>query len=65
MLALIERSIRKQFVIRWVDLMCRSTTQGCTQSTSNAVSVEEVPGGEINDSSVLSGVMLNKAIAHP
>ena len=56
-LVLIEILIRNQFVIRWADLMCCSRPSA--QSTSSTVS------GEINDSRILSGVMVNNDMAHP
>ena len=37
----------------------------CTVDIKRCVYVEKLPGGEINDIRVLSGVMLNKDIAHP
>ncbi|KAH9972759.1 T-complex protein 1 [Lactifluus volemus] len=76
MLALIKSSIGTKFVIRWADLMCRLALQAVrTVSADDAgvrtvdikryARVEKVPGGEIEDSRVLSGVMLNKDIVHP
>ena len=76
MLALIKSSIGTKFVIRWADLMCRLALEAVrTVSADDAgvrtvdikryARVEKVPGGEIEDSRVLSGVMLNKDIVHP
>ncbi|KAH9066921.1 T-complex protein 1 [Lactarius vividus] len=76
MLALIKTSIGTKFVIRWSDLMCRLALEAVrTVSAEDAgvrtidikryARVEKVPGGEIEDSRVLSGVMLNKDIVHP
>lgn len=76
MLALIKTSIGTKFVIRWSDLMCRLALEAVrTVSADDAgvrtvdikryARVEKVPGGEIEDSRVLSGVMLNKDIVHP
>ncbi|KIY69528.1 T-complex protein 1 [Cylindrobasidium torrendii FP15055 ss-10] len=76
MLALIKTSIGTKFVARWSDLMCNLALQAVrTVATEEAgiktvdikryARVEKVPGGEIEDSRVLSGVMLNKDITHP
>ncbi|KAI0247897.1 T-complex protein 1 [Lactifluus subvellereus] len=76
MLALIKSSIGTKFVIRWADLMCRLALEAVrTVSADDAgvrtvdikryARVEKVPGGEIEDCRVLSGVMLNKDIVHP
>ena len=76
MLALIKTSIGTKFVIRWADLMCRLALDAVrTVSADDAgvrtvdikryARVEKVPGGEIESSRVLSGVMLNKDIVHP
>jgi T-complex protein 1 subunit gamma len=76
MLALIKTSIGTKFVVRWSDLMCRLALDAVrTVSAEDAgvrtvdikryARVEKVPGGEIESSRVLSGVMLNKDIVHP
>ncbi|KAI9511407.1 T-complex protein 1 [Russula earlei] len=76
MLALIKTSIGTKFVVRWADLMCRLALDAVrTVSADDAgvrtvdikryARVEKVPGGEIEDCRVLSGVMLNKDIVHP
>ncbi|KAI0280657.1 T-complex protein 1 [Russula aff. rugulosa BPL654] len=76
MLALIKTSIGTKFVIRWSDLMCRLALEAvrivsaedagvCTVDIKRYARVEKVPGGEIESSRVLSGVMLNKDIVHP
>jgi T-complex protein 1 subunit gamma len=76
MLALIKSSIGTKFVIRWADLMCRLALQAVrivsaddagvrTVDIKRYARVEKVPGGEIEDCRVLSGVMLNKDIVHP
>ncbi|KAH8991669.1 T-complex protein 1 [Lactarius akahatsu] len=76
MLALIKTSIGTKFVIRWSDLMCRLALEAVrivsaedagvrTIDIKRYARVEKVPGGEIEDSRVLSGVMLNKDIVHP
>jgi T-complex protein 1 subunit gamma len=79
MLSLIKTSIGTKFVVRWSDLMCklaldavRTVSQdeaGPTGTKSVDIKrnarVEKIPGGEIEESRVLRGVMLNKDITHP
>ncbi|KAI0056138.1 T-complex protein 1, partial [Artomyces pyxidatus] len=76
MLALIKTSIGTKFVIRWSDLMCKLALDAVrivaaddagvrTVDIKRYARVEKVPGGEIEDSRVLSGVMLNKDVTHP
>ena len=80
MLALIKTSIGTKFVIRWADLMCRLALEAVrtvsagddtgtggvrTVDIKRYARVEKVPGGEIESSRVLAGVMLNKDITHP
>jgi T-complex protein 1 subunit gamma len=74
MLALIESSIRNQFVIRWVDphvppeavrTVSADKAGVRTVDVERYVREEKVLGGEINDSRVLSGVMPDKDIVHP
>ncbi|TDL19375.1 T-complex protein 1 [Rickenella mellea] len=79
MLALIKTSIGTKFVVRWSDLMCRLALQAVRTVASDVADqasvktvdikryarVEKVPGGEIEESRVLSGVMLNKDVTHP
>jgi T-complex protein 1 subunit gamma len=76
MLALIKTSIGTKFVMRWSDLMCKLALQAVrivaqddegmkTVDIKRHARVEKVPGGEIEQSRVLSGVMLNKDITHP
>jgi len=77
MASLISSSIGTKFVSRWNDLMCKlalDAVRTVTWETQNGKTevdikryarVEKVPGGEIEDSRVLDGVMLNKDITHP
>lgn len=76
MLALIKTSIGTKFSARWSELMCTLALQAVrtvahednglkTVDIKRYARVEKVPGGEIEDSRVLSGVMLNKDITHP
>ncbi|KAK6063115.1 T-complex protein 1 subunit gamma [Seiridium cupressi] len=75
--SLISSSIGTKFVSRWSDLMCQlalNAVRTVTWEVGNGnkevdikryARVEKVPGGEIEDSRVLDGVMLNKDITHP
>lgn len=76
MLSLIKTSINTKFVIRWSDLMCKLALDAVRTVTKEDAGiktidikryarVEKVPGGEIEDSRTLDGVMLNKDITHP
>lgn len=76
MLALIKTSIGTKFVSRWSDLMCKLALHAVrivaqdeegikTVDIKRYARVEKIPGGEIEQSTVLSGVMLNKDITHP
>jgi T-complex protein 1 subunit gamma len=80
MLALIKTSIGTKFSSRWSDLMCSLALQAVETVATSAKNeegevktvdlkryarVEKVPGGEIEESKVLSGVMLNKDVTHP
>jgi len=76
MLSLIKTSIGTKFVIRWSDLMCRLALQAIRTVTQDDqgmttvdikryARVEKVPGGAIEESRVLDGVMLNKDVTHP
>ncbi|KAI0837379.1 T-complex protein 1 [Hypoxylon sp. FL0890] len=77
MFNLISSSIGTKFVSRWTDLMCSLALNAVRTVTWEEVNgkkevdikryarIEKVPGGEIEDSRVLDGVMLNKDITHP
>ncbi|OCF36071.1 T-complex protein 1 subunit gamma [Kwoniella heveanensis BCC8398] len=80
MLALIKTSIGTKFSSRWSDLMCSLALQAVrtvaggekggllnikTVDIKRYARVEKVPGGEIEESRVLSGVMVNKDVTHP
>lgn len=73
---LISTSIGTKYVSRWTELMCSLALTAVRTVTWEAggkqevdvkryARVEKVPGGEIEDSRVLDGVMLNKDITHP
>ncbi|KAL1960939.1 hypothetical protein VTO42DRAFT_5923 [Malbranchea cinnamomea] len=77
MYRLIQSSIGTKFVSRWSDLMCGLALKAVRTVSQNVggvkqevdikryARVEKVPGGQIEDSRVLDGVMLNKDITHP
>ncbi|ANB12098.1 Cct3p [Sugiyamaella lignohabitans] len=77
MVKLISASIGTKFVARWSTLMCklalqavktvmRTDTNGRKEiDIKRYARIEKIPGGEIEDSRVLDGVMLNKDITHP
>jgi T-complex protein 1 subunit gamma len=76
MLKLIKTSIGTKFIVRWSDLMCKLALQAVktvpqeedslkTVDIKRYARVEKIPGGEIEESRVLDGVMLNKDITHP
>lgn len=75
MLKLIKTSIGTKFSSRWSPLMCKLALQAVrTVSTEENgrkevdikryARVEKVPGGEIEESRVLDGVMVNKDVTH-
>ena len=73
MLALIKTSIGTKFVAHWSDLMCKQAVRTVAQDQDGVKTMyikryarlEKVPGGEIEQSKVLRGVMVNKDITHP
>ncbi|PNS14993.1 T-complex protein 1 subunit gamma [Sphaceloma murrayae] len=77
MYELIASSIGTKFVSRWSDMMCNLALTAVRTVSFDAgggkqevdikryARVEKIPGGEIEDSCVLDGVMLNKDITHP
>jgi T-complex protein 1 subunit gamma len=74
---LISTSIGTKFVSRWSELMCNLALKAVRTVSLDVgggkkevdikryARVEKIPGGEIEDSMVLDGVMLNKDITHP
>jgi T-complex protein 1 subunit gamma len=77
MLALVRSSIGTKFVSRWSDLMCALALRAVKTVTivyddgrrevdiKRYARVEKVPGGEIEQSQVIDGIMLNKDVTHP
>jgi T-complex protein 1 subunit gamma len=74
---LIASSIGTKFVSRWSKLMCDLALKAVRTVAKDIgagkkevdvkryARIEKIPGGEIEDSRVLDGVMLNKDITHP
>lgn len=74
---LIQSSIGTKFTSRWSELMCGLALKAVRTVSLDAgggkkevdikryARVEKVPGGQIEDSEVIDGVMLNKDITHP
>ena len=77
MYGLIQSSIGTKFVSRWSNLMCGLALKAVRTVSYDAgggkrevdikryARVEKIPGGEIEDSEVIDGVMINKDITHP
>lgn len=77
MTTLISSSIGTKFVARWSQLMCSLALKAVRVVTKEIgggrkeidikryARVEKIPGGDIEDSTVLDGIMLNKDITHP
>jgi T-complex protein 1 subunit gamma len=77
MYQLINASIGTKFVSRWSKLMCNLALKAVRTVSVDIggakkevdikryARIEKIPGGQIEDSQVLDGVMLNKDITHP
>ncbi|EEP82403.1 T-complex protein 1, gamma subunit [Uncinocarpus reesii 1704] len=77
MYSLIQSSIGTKFVSRWSELMCGLALKAVRTVSLDAgggkrevdikryARVEKIPGGQIEDSEVIDGVMVNKDITHP
>jgi T-complex protein 1 subunit gamma len=78
MLALVKSSLGTKFVSRWSDLMCNlaldavrtvamedEATGQREVDIKRYARVEKIPGGEIEESKVLDGLILNKDVTHP
>jgi T-complex protein 1 subunit gamma len=77
MYALIQSSIGTKFVSRWSELMCGLALKAVRTVSFDVgggkkevdikryARVEKIPGGEIENSEVIDGVMVNKDITHP
>ena len=78
MLNLVKSSLGTKFVSRWSDLMCNlaldavrtvamedEATGQREVDIKRYARVEKIPGGEIEESKVLDGLILNKDVTHP
>ncbi|KAB8209485.1 chaperonin Cpn60/TCP-1 family [Aspergillus parasiticus] len=77
MYTLIQSSIGTKFVSRWSELMCGLALKAVRTVSFDAgggkrevdikryARIEKIPGGQIEDSEVIDGVMVNKDITHP
>ena len=77
MYKLIQSSIGTKFVSRWSKLMCDLALKAVRTVSFHAgggkqevdikryARIEKIPGGQIEDSEVIDGVMVNKDITHP
>lgn len=76
MLKIIRSAVGTKFINKWGDLACNIALDAVRTvmkeqnghkeiDIKNYAKVEKVPGGEIEDSRVLSGVMINKDVTHP
>lgn len=72
----IQSCVGTKFIAKWSDLACDialdavktvTTTQGDKREIDikRYAKVEKIPGGTIEDSAVLKGVMFNKDVTHP
>eukprot|EP00003_Mantamonas_plastica_P011805 TRINITY_DN2170_c1_g1_i4.p1 TRINITY_DN2170_c1_g1~~TRINITY_DN2170_c1_g1_i4.p1 ORF type:complete len:370 (+),score=129.89 TRINITY_DN2170_c1_g1_i4:163-1272(+) len=76
MMKIVQSSVGTKFVNRWADKMCQLAIDAVRTVYREELSgrkdidvkryakVEKIPGGEIDECRVLSGVMLNKDITH-
>lgn len=76
MLGLVRACIGTKFASRYGDLMCELALDAVAKvavddggrkdiDTKRYARVEKIPGGEIEESRVLNGVMINKDVTHP
>jgi len=73
---IVKSCIGTKFISRWSDLMCRLALEAVVLVTRDEggrkdidikryAKIEKIPGGNIEESEVLRGVMINKDITHP
>lgn len=76
MLKIVRSAVGTKFINKWGDLACNIALDAVRTvmreqngqkeiDIKNYAKVEKVPGGEIEESRVLSGVMINKDVTHP
>merc|ERR1739846_303989 len=73
MIKVIQSCIGTKFISRWADLACQISLRAVKTvtmedgeiDTKRYAKVEKIPGGTIEESRVLKGVMFNKDVTHP
>ena len=73
MIKVIQSCIGTKFISRWADLACQISLRAVKTvlmedgeiDTKRYAKVEKIPGGTIEESRVLDGVMFNKDVTHP
>ncbi|GMG40140.1 unnamed protein product [Ambrosiozyma monospora] len=76
MIKLISAAIGTKYVAKWSEKICRLALKATKTvlleegdhkeiDTKRYAKVEKIPGGEIEESEVLDGIMLNKDVVHP
>jgi len=76
MMKLIKTSIGTKFMSRWSELICNLAYDAVATvhieeddrkeiDIKRYVKVEKIPGGEIEESTLLDGILLNKDVTHP
>merc|ERR1719414_1485441 len=74
MIKVIQSCIGTKFISRWADLACQIALravktvvmeQDAEIDTKRYAKIEKIPGGTIEESRVLDGVMFNKDVTHP
>jgi len=76
MLQIVKSCIGTKFISRWSDLACQIALDSVSTvfmeengrkeiDIKRYAKVEKIPGGTIEDSCVLKGIMLNKDVTHP
>merc|ERR1711981_900844 len=73
MIKVIQSCIGTKFISRWADLACEIalravktvTMEDGEIDTKRYAKIEKIPGGTIEESRVLNGVMFNKDVTHP
>lgn len=76
MTKLVKASIGTKYITKWLEHMCGLALQAVRTvtvqqgdykeiDTKRYVRIEKIPGGEVGDSVVLDGILLNKDVTHP
>lgn len=76
MLKLIKASIGTKYVNNWLEKMCQLALKAVRTVTDTDgphievdvkryARIEKIPGGDVTDSEVLDGILLNKDVTHP